>query len=505
MKLKEDKKILSITFLILATSTKIIFVILLPIVVLYFLKRDKNTKQNIQTVLYTLIIFLFINIQLFFDTSYRKAIFFGLDRGYNVVSNTNSLFSSSLFLIIFVSTLTLFAYWKNIHRLDFFGITIFSGFLTIPIYATNLSNIGWFLWSMPAILIIYFSFEYRVKFLILTYLFLLVFTNDESNLFQNLEVFKDVSTYFVYSTSIIIYYYLLLALTQNVYFKIKSSPIIFAIAGDSATGKTTISNVLKNYLGKKTVNIIELDSFHKFERDNEMWDRYTHLDPKMNNLTEFRNVLLNIINGKTEIVKQYNHLSGKFDNFDKKKIKDFLIVEGLHSLFFKDLNSKYNIKVFLDVESDLKKELKISRDIKRQKSEESIKKEIENRRRDFDQFILPQEKYSDLSIKTIAADSNKVNYKIILSKDFFSEIDEIVKKQMGVDINNIKITNKASFEINILKKETKSFFDSLTKGINNLKDFEFNSQNQAIHLDGEVLIKLGLILFVLNKKLETRI
>ena len=50
-----------------------------------------------------------------------------------------------------------------------------------------------------------------------------------------------------------------------------------------------------------------------------MWDRYTHLDPKMNNLTEFRNVLLNIINGKTEIVKQYNHLSGKFDNFDKKE------------------------------------------------------------------------------------------------------------------------------------------------------------------------------------------
>ena len=84
--------------------------------------------------------------------------------------------------------------------LDFFGITIFSGFLTIPIYATNLSNIGWFLWSMPAILIIYFSFEYRVKFLILTYLFLLVFTNDESNLFQNLEVFKDVSTDFAILT-----------------------------------------------------------------------------------------------------------------------------------------------------------------------------------------------------------------------------------------------------------------------------------------------------------------
>ena len=222
LKLKENKKILSIIFLIIATSTKIVFIILLPIIILYFLKKDKNMIQNIQTVSFTLIIFLLINIQLFLDSSYRKAIFFGLDRGYSVVTSTNSLFSSSLFLIILFSTITLFAYWKNIHRLDFFVITIFSGFLTLPIYVTNLSNIGWFLWSMPTILIIYLSFEYKVKSLILTYLFLLVFTNDENSLFQNIEFVKNILTYFVYSISILIFYYLLQALTQNIYFKIKS-------------------------------------------------------------------------------------------------------------------------------------------------------------------------------------------------------------------------------------------------------------------------------------------
>ena len=75
LKLKENKKILSIIFLIIATSTKIVFIILLPIIILYFLKRDKNMIQNIQTVSFTLIIFLLINIQLFLDSSYRKAIF----------------------------------------------------------------------------------------------------------------------------------------------------------------------------------------------------------------------------------------------------------------------------------------------------------------------------------------------------------------------------------------------------------------------------------------------
>ena len=505
LKLKENKKILSIIFLIIATSTKIVFIILLPIIILYFLKRDKNMIQNIQTVSFTLIIFLLINIQLFLDSSYRKAIFFGLDRGYSVVTNTNSLFSSSLFLIILFSTITLFAYWKNIHRLDFFGITIFSGFLTLPIYVTNLSNIGWFLWSMPTILIIYLSFEYKVKSLILTYLFLLVLTNDENSLFQNIEFVKNILTYFVYSISILIFYYLLQALTQNIYFKIKSSPIIFAIAGDSATGKTTVSNALKDYFGKKIVNIVELDSFHKYERNSEMWYKYTHLNPKMNNLSELRKVLLNIINRKTEIVRQYNHLTGKFDNFDKKKIKDFLIVEGLHSLHFKDLNSKYNMKVFLDIEPGLKKTLKISRDIERQKSEEFIENEIEKRKKDINQYILPQEEYSDLSIKTIAADDNEVNYKIVLSEDYFSDIDDIGQNQMGVKIKNIKINENVSFEISVLKKESKSFFESLTKGIKNLEDFEFNPLNQSLQSNGEVLIKLGLILFILNKKLETKI
>ena len=107
------------------------------------------------------------------------------------------------------------------------------------------------------------------------------------------------------------------------------------------------------------------------------------------------------------------------------------------------------MKVFLDIEPGLKKTLKISRDIERQKSEEFIENEIEKRKKDFDQYILPQEEYSDLSIKTIAADDNEVNYKIVLSEDYFSDIDDIGQNQMGVKIKNIK-TNETK------KKEEKN-------------------------------------------------
>ena len=74
----------------------------------------------------------------------------------------------------------------------------------------------------------------------------------------------------------------------------------------------------------------------------------------MNNLLEYKKTILSLINGETQIIQNYNHLTGKFDSTNKKRIKDFLIIEGLHSLYFKDLNNRFDV-MFLDVEEKIKK------------------------------------------------------------------------------------------------------------------------------------------------------
>ena len=95
----------------------------------------------------------------------------------------------------------------------------------------------------------------------------------------------------------------------------------------------------------------------------------------MNDLSSFKKIIINLLNGETQIVKNYNHLTGKFDSNDKR-IKDYLIIEGLHSLFFSDLNKLYDLNVFLDLKEDVKKEVKLVRDKERQKNEEDILNEI---------------------------------------------------------------------------------------------------------------------------------
>tara|TARA_B100000676_G_C18085267_1_gene854506 strand:- start:253 stop:2193 length:1941 start_codon:yes stop_codon:yes gene_type:complete len=500
--LKEKNKYSSIIFIVLALSSKIIFVLLLPLIILYFLKLDENIKETSGTIIYTSLLILLFNFQFLIDKNYLDTIFFGINRGYSVVNNSTNIFSNNFLFVLLFITFTLFMYWKNIHRLDFIGVSIFTGFITFPIYITNLSNIGWLLWTFPALLILFFSYEIKIKFLLIAFFLLLVISNEENEFIEINSNFEIIFNYFIYSISTIIIYYLFQIIRKNLYFKIKSSPIIIAIAGDSAVGKSTLANLLEVYFGSKFVDKVELDSFHKYERDDPEWNTKTHLNPEMNDLSSFKKIIINLLNGETQIVKNYNHLTGKFDSNDKKRIKDYLIIEGLHSLFFSDLNKLYDLNVFLDLKEDVKKEVKLVRDKERQKNEEDILNEIKNRRSDYDKYVLPQANKADLYISTLSRDDNLeielkidteylVDLKRIFATNSVSKTGEIIRDN---EISKIK------FKINL--NSFKEIFYKLTNEIDNLSSMKFvisDDKNLA-----EQYIKLGLVLFLLNKKIQLR-
>ncbi len=504
--LKNKEKYYSILFLILSLTTKIVFLILLPIIVLYFLKIDETLKDNGNTIFYTLIVGTLFNFQLLFDKAYSKTVFFGINRGYDVVSDSSNLFSNNVLFIMLFLSFTFFMFWRNIHRLDFVGVCIFTSFMTLPIYITNLSNIGWVLWSFPSFVILFYSYEYKTKTLIILFFSILVIANEENEFVSISNDYLEILNYLIYFSSILIIYYLFEILTKNIYYKIKSSPIIISIAGDSAVGKTTLSQLLNNYFGDKFVDKVELDSFHKFERDDPAWEEYTHLNPDMNNLIEFKNTVLNLINGETEIIRNYNHLTGKFDSTNKKRIKNFLIIEGLHSLYFNDLNQKYDLNVFLDLEEQIKKDTKLSRDLKRKKKKEKILEEIKKRKKDFEEHILPQYSFSDIYIKTILRDEVNVKFKLFFKNDYFFDFKSVVEGVEGIMISNEKQEpGLVQFDLNISNKDYVEFFNLLTENLSNLKNNKFKVTEIGDVGNSELLCKLALILFMLNKKIESKL
>ena len=504
--LKEKNKYYSIMFLVLSFSSKIIFIILLPIVLLYFLKFDETSSEVLNTVIYTIVLTTLFNLQFLIDLNYRETILYGINKGFSVVSDSSNILSNSLLFILVFLSFTIFMYWKNIHRLDFIGVCIFTGFMTFPIYITSLSNIGWLLWSFPAFLILFFSFEYKVKILIMSFFSLLVISNQENEYININESYMAIFDFLIYTTSIIILYYSIQILNKNIYFKIKSSPIIISIAGDSATGKTTFSNILEQFFGSKFVDKVELDSFHKYERNDPAWEANTHLNPRMNNLLEFKKTILSLINGETQIIQNYNHLTGKFDSTNKKRIKDFLIIEGLHSLYFNDLNKRFDLNVFFDVEEKIKDDTKLNRDLERKKTKREINKEIKKRKEDFSKYIVPQQTSSDINIKTILRDEDKVSFDIFLKSQYFFEFKILIDQIQDINIqesNNDE--DYINFQLDLSKNKSEEFFNTFAKGVHNLKSKKFNIDNLINHENAELVFKLAIILFLLNKKFENKL
>jgi len=504
--LKVKKKYPSLFFIVLAISSKIIFIILFLVILIYFLRVDENNNQLFRTIGYVSFLIVVMNFQLFINPDYAKTVLYGIKEGYEAVSTTTSLFSNNILFISIFLTFSLLLIIKNIHRLDFNNISIASGLMTIPLYMSNISNIGWLVWSFVLIFIIYYSYSEKVK--ILVYSFQLLLVAIDSGSFDKILInqLKDLIYFFVILGCLLIINYGYQILISNKYYKIKSSPSIISITGDSAVGKTTVTKILTNFFGVKFVDNIELDSFHLYERSSDIWQSYTHLNPEMNDLQGYRKTINRLLSGDSLKIKNYNHLTGKFDSTSEKKIKNFLIIEGLHSMYFEDLTSQYDLNIFLDLEESIKEQSKINRDLERGKTEDIIKKEIEDRKSDYKKYIETQAEFADVYIKTLERNKDYNLFEIWLRHDDYNQL-EILLNVSGefVIMDNISEDNLIKFSIKIDHRQVKKFFFMLSENIENLRSANFKLDEFSKVGDFELLSKLAFIIYVLEKRLSEKI
>lgn len=181
---------------------------------------------------------------------------------------------------------------------------------------------------------------------------------------------------------------------------------IVGIGGDSGAGKTTLISYLKNMFDDKILEL-EGDSDHKWERGNENWRAYTHLDPKANSLHKQADQVSLLKNRKSIQRSDYDHSTGKFTSADKIKPKDFIVLAGLHPFYLPKMRKVIDLKIFLDLDERLRTSWKIERDKKhRGYTEEQILESLEKRKHDSEKYIHPQKKFSDVVISLFPIDDN---------------------------------------------------------------------------------------------------
>jgi uridine kinase len=236
---------------------------------------------------------------------------------------------------------------------------------------------------------------------------------------------------------------------------------IFAIAGDSGSGKTTLGKILKNYFSSSFM--LECDRYHKWERKDDNWNKYTHLNPEANYLTKMSEDIFDLKIGKTVYQVDYDHSTGKFTEPEKIDSSDNIIVCGLHSLYSKDENI-YDIKIFIDTDDTLKYTWKINRDIeKRGHTKEFVLNQIENRKDDYIKYILPQRDNSDFIINFFTDEKFDLEN---LNRNYNIKLKLLIHKKFNI----INILNK-------LIKENISYTFSETDRFNQIIFSEYKKHN----------------------------
>ena len=149
--------------------------------------------------------------------------------------------------------------------------------------------------------------------------------------------------------------------------KYKSKSIVIGVAGGTGSGKTTIVKEILKKFGKEKISVIQHDSYYKNrpelsleERTKINFDHPDSLETKL--LVEHMKLL---ISGKNVEIPIFHHFTKYLRDSNTKKVESrpIIIVEGILVLNDKKLRDLMNLKVFIDIPSDLRFIRRLKRDL----------------------------------------------------------------------------------------------------------------------------------------------
>jgi uridine kinase len=221
---------------------------------------------------------------------------------------------------------------------------------------------------------------------------------------------------------------------------------VIAIAGDSGSGKSTLLIVLTPLFNEDSILTLETDRYHKWERGNENYQTYTHLNPYANHLEKMYEDVYDLKIGNEIYQVDYDHSSGRFTQKEKIESKNNIIMCGLHTMYDNKINDILDIKIYLDTDRELIKKWKIQRDVnERGYSMEKVLKQIEFREKDYEEYIAKQKENADIIINFYEENNNLECNLIIQNKNIIIKIlKELLKLNYDIkyESNNLIIKLK---------------------------------------------------------------
>lgn len=199
-----------------------------------------------------------------------------------------------------------------------------------------------------------------------------------------------------------------------------SKPVFIGIAGGTASGKSSIADILReNFKQTNSVTIIKEDDYYKYQPNTTYEERcktnYDH--PLAFDFDLMTENIKQLMNGESIVKPTYDYtIHNRSDITENVDPSDVIILEGLFALYHPDIREMEDIKIFVDTDADVRFIRRLKRDmVERERSLDSvINQYLTTVKPMHDQFIEPTKAFADVIIPQ--GKSNKVGIDLISTK-----------------------------------------------------------------------------------------
>jgi len=175
---------------------------------------------------------------------------------------------------------------------------------------------------------------------------------------------------------------------------------MLAIAGDSGTGKTTITAGLVEALGRERITSVGADDYHRYDRQERKKLPFTPLHPECNYIDIMEQHLQHLALGEPILKPVYDHDTGELGRPEYVEPREFVIVEGLLPLLTDASRACFDISVYLDPPEDIRIAWKLARDTKKRGyTEDEVRQDLKKREPESEEFIRPQRARADIVVR----------------------------------------------------------------------------------------------------------
>jgi phosphoribulokinase len=208
-------------------------------------------------------------------------------------------------------------------------------------------------------------------------------------------------------------------------------PVLLALAGDSASGKSTLSRGIEFVLGVERVGRVCTDDYHRFDRATRAEVGITPLAPEANRMDLMAEHLRALAAGRTVTKPTYDHHTGSFGSDEPVAPGEIVIVEGLLPLADRGVRDVIDVAVFLEPEEELRRRWKLERDVfERGYSPKEVVEELRRREPDVAQHVRPQRDFADVIVRfhrTGSEDEDHLSARLLLRPTLpFPALREVV-------------------------------------------------------------------------------